>query len=320
MPARSNASRDASFERFGLQNGNGLLAGLICLIAALFWSAGAHAASIANAPKKGLRVDELPLVFEPNVGQATASSMYLSHAGAAELGFSQQSFSLRLPRAAKSSTLSIVLLGANQEARPVPMDKEQGESNYLLGSSPSQWKTHIPNYGRISYIGIYPGIDLVFYGNRGQLEHDFTVEPGTDYRQIRMQYKGARKLAVSADGDLHVQMETGEAILRAPRIYQNIDGGQQQVPGRFKLIGKDEVSFDLGRFNRALPLIIDPVLDWSTYLANLSIDVDAMTLDSAGNTYITGQAFASSYPSPQARIRALVLHAQRINPSSSSQN
>src|SRR5580698_7127855 len=125
---------------------------------------------------------KLPLVFEPNVGQGPSSQAYLTRVGAMQFGFSANALNLRLPSANETQELGITLVDANKDAQITASDKKEGESNYLLGNESSAWKTHIPQYGRLVYGNIYPGVDLIFYGNGGRVEHDFVVQPGADYR------------------------------------------------------------------------------------------------------------------------------------------
>jgi hypothetical protein len=165
-----------------------------------------------------------------------------------------------------------------------------------LGSDSSAWHTHIPQYKRITYGDVYPGVNLTFYGNGEKVEHDFVVKPGADYRQIRMRYDGADQLAISASGDLHVKVGGGEVLVRAPHIYQTENGRKLERSGEFVLLSKNEVGFRVKAFDPALTLVIDPVLDYATYLANLSLYVYGTAVDTAGNTYIVGQTFSSSYP------------------------
>ena len=239
---------------------------------------------------------KLPLVFEPNVGQGPSSQAYMTRVGAMQFGFSANALNLRLPSANETQELGITLVDANKDAQITASDKKEGESNYLLGNESSAWKTHIPQYGRLVYGNIYPGVDLIFYGNGGRVEHDFVVQPGADYRQIAMRYQGARKLTLSNNGDLHVALSDSEVIIRAPHIYQTVDGQEEERHGSFVLISDDEVAFKVSTFDPALPLVIDPVLDYATYLANLSLYVAGAAVDAAGNTYIIGQTFSSSYP------------------------
>ena len=238
----------------------------------------------------------LPLAFEPNIGEAPADQLYLTRSAAMQIGFSANTVRL--------NGLSMNLVGGNKDAQITASEKTGGESNYLLGDQPSSWKTHIPQYGRLTYKEVYPGIDLTFYGSGGRVEHDFVVQPGADYRQIKLQYEGARKLAISPSGDLQIAVKDGELTVHAPHIYQEKAGNRQNRSGRFLLLADGAVSFKVDAFDPSLPLVIDPVLDYSTYLANLSLYVYSAAVDASGNTYIAGLTFSSSYPVTSGALQA----------------
>ena len=252
--------------------------------------------SATHGTASHVSIEQLPLVFEPNLGQGPSNQAFLTRSGALQAGFSAGVIRLRLPVADHERELDAVLVGASNNLQITASEKGSGESNYLVGNQPSAWKTHIPQYAHLTYQDVYPGVNLMFYGTGGRLEHDFVVQPGADYRQIRMRYQCARKMALSTDGDLHVAIDGGELLVRSPLIYQQVLGKRQLVTGTFALLGDNEVGFSVGAFDPALPLTIDPVLDYSTYLANTPLYVYSAATDAAGNTYIVGQAPPSSDP------------------------
>ena len=250
----------------------------------------------AAASRARVAMSQLPLTFEPNVGQGIEGTDYLARSGALQIGLSASRMELRLPSHGDRHTLSISLAKSNTHALLVASERGTGESNYLLGSDASAWRTHIPQYQRVTYDSVYPGVDLTFYGNGEKVEHDFVVQPGADYRQIRMRYEGADQLSISRTGDLHVKLGESEVLVRAPHIYQTDNGHQLERGGKFVLLSKNEVGFRVKAFDPALTLVIDPVLDYATYLADLSLYVYGTAVDTDGNTYIAGLTFYSSYP------------------------
>jgi hypothetical protein len=254
-----------------------------------------HPSPASGNSSAKISLSSLPLAFERNTGQSKADISWMTRVAGMQIGFAAGEVQVT-PSAAAAHPLTLALAGADRTAAIVPSEKTGGESNYLLGQDRSQWRTHIAQYGRITYQSIYPGVDLTFYGNHSRLEHDFVVQPGADYRQIRMQYRGAKKLSLSAAGDLHVLTQDADLTLKAPTVYQEKDGLRQQLAGHFVLLSKNEIGFEVNRFDRTLPLVIDPILDYSTYLADVTLGVSAVAVDSAGNTYITGEVEGSGYP------------------------
>ena len=239
----------------------------------------------------------MPIQFEPNNGQAEPSVRFLAHATNVALLMRPNEFELRAGGLnSQPGTLMVRFVNANRNVDPVGSDRQPGESNYLLGQDPSQWHTHIPNFSRVTYPHLYPGIDAVFYGTGQRLEHDFIVSPGADYRAIRMRLAGAKGLSLQADGRLRVGLEHGELFFEKPQAYQIAAGRKQAVTGAFTVLGSDEVAFRVGNYDHSKPLVIDPVLTYSTFFADFSIAVSAVGTDAAGNTYITGETNWSSFP------------------------
>jgi hypothetical protein len=229
----------------------------------------------------------------------------------------------------KSEILRLRLVGANPSPRVRGLDELPGKSNYFIGNDPSKWRTNVPTYAKVECRQVYPGVNLVYYGNQQQLEHDFVVEPGADPSAIRLAIEGADKLEVDAAGDLVLHAAGGDVRLRKPVLYQEVEGVRREIaagyvlgsgipPGaggtrgvpraRFSRSGVPtpalhrqsetvEVSFEVGAYDRAQALVIDPVLVYSTYLGGSSEDYGfGIAVDSAGNAYVTGRTASTNFP------------------------
>ncbi len=235
----------------------------------------------------------------------------------------------------ESVVLRMQLSGANPQARVTGEKQLPGRSNYFIGNNPAQWHTDIPTYGEVRYEGIYPGIDLVYHGDQGKLEYDLVVAPGADPGKIRLRFAfahafwpqsgqlyllpgnwsrrrhppgsrlpcagvcwtgGADDLRVIKGGDLMHDTPWGQLRHHKPLVYQEINGSRREVAGRYRRLGKQQVGFEIAAYDHTRPLIIDPVLTYSTYLGGPNTDQGrGIAIDLHGNAYITGNT-AGSFP------------------------
>jgi len=242
--------------------------------------------------------DSFPVTFEGNRGQVSAEYSYVLKHDGMEAKFFQNGVDFSLPDQKKGSrTLRLELLSADRNATPLAEEPLSGKSNYLLGSDSARWIRNVPNYARVSYQDIYPGISLVFYGAGSELEHDFNVAAGADPSSISFQLKGARKTYLSPDGDLKIQLDAGTLILRKPVAYQTSSQGREHVDANFLLAEDGTVRFRLGTYDSSRPLVIDPVFSFSTYVTGTGTDeVAAVTTDASGNIYLTGYTNSIDFP------------------------
>jgi hypothetical protein len=253
---------------------------------------------------------KLPLSFERNQGQTNSRVSFLSRGPGFTLFLtaSEAVLSLNAEVSAsenekskspdlQSTMLRLKLLGARQ-ARITGEGELQGKSNYLIGNNPKEWRTNVPRFSRVRYSQIYEGIDLVYYGtSQRELEYDFVVSPGAHPEQIRLSFYGAEQVTLNQAGELVLTTNRGEVIQHAPSIYQEVNGGRQVIAGRYLLQGKNEVSFEFGEYDRSKPLVIDPLLVYSTYYGGNGADFGfGIAADRSGNAFITGNTKSTNLP------------------------
>jgi hypothetical protein len=206
------------------------------------------------------------------------------------------------------SVLRMSLAGANERAGVEGLEEQPGKSNYFIGRDASRWRTNVASYTRVRYAGVYPGVDLEYYGNQRQLEYDFRVAPGASPDRIRFVFRGAKHVSVDAEnGDLRIETEGGELRQHKPFVYQEIDGGRKEIEGHYAPLDAPKskrrtpdsqlVGFEVAEYDRTQPLVIDPVLSYSTYLGGTSGEtIESIAVDSFGNAYVTGFTTSTDFP------------------------
>jgi len=195
------------------------------------------------------------------------------------------------------SIVRMRLQGANPSPRIEGLEQLTATSNYFAGPDPAKWRTNIPSYNRVRYAEVYPGIDMVYYGDQRQLEYDFVVAPGSNPDVIQMTFAGIQSFEISRMGDLLLHTAQGDIRQSKPVAYQEANGVREEVFASYVPNGVGRVGFQLGAYDPARPLIIDPVLIYSSYLGGSGFDQGyAIAVDSLGNAYVTGKTAATDFP------------------------
>ena len=219
---------------------------------------------------------------------------------------------------AGQSSLRLRLVAANGSPIAVGLEELPGKTNYFIGNDPARWHTNVSSYARVRYRDVYPGIDLIYYGNQRQLEYDFVVSPGADPSIIRLSFDGADEVDLDNKGNLVLHVGGGEVVQHAPIIYQEIDGETRAIPGGYVLDpapdgqGQFQVGFKIGPYDSSIPLVIDPVLEYSTYLGGSAWDMAfGVAVDSSGSAYVTGLTYSTDFPTASPFQAALAAETNR---------
>jgi Beta-propeller repeat len=312
--------------------------GLIGLLGLLGWEAAAQATEPSRYATRLMPYGQLPLSFEANQGQTDDQVQFLAHGPGYTLFLTAHEavFAFRTPAApglhpkriapktraghdtpnTAPAVVRMQLLGANPAPQVVGLEEQPAKSNYFIGNDARKWRTNVPNYARVKYANVYPGVDLVYYGNPGQLEYDFVVQPGADPSRIALDIEASlvsargspswAPLRVAENGDLAVGTKGSEVVFRQPVVYQPVtDSGPRTrdiVEGKYVIRAGQQVTFDIASYDKTRPLVIDPTLVYSSYLGGSGQDLgSALAVDAAGNAYVTGETSFADFPTtPEA--------------------
>lgn len=254
-----------------------------------------------------------PVSFEPNKGQTDSKVKFLGRGlgynlfltpNEAVMMFSKfkapqdkKDFILskdRISEKPQTSVLRMQFIGANAEPDITPSETLPGKRNYL---SDKEQITDVPSYGKVVYDNLYNGIGVTFYSNEQSLEYDFNVAPNIDVSTIRIKFEGAENINIASNGDLVLRFGDEEVRHLKPQIYQDVNGIRKEVKGEYGLNKNGEVSFKVNQYDKSKPLIIDPIISYSTYIGGSADDhPHSITVDNAGNSYITGYTRSSNFP------------------------
>ena len=268
----------------------------------------------------------LPLAFEANQGQTDPQVKYMARgggytvfltandtvfamnsslqAGTRPVGKQRLLRDKTAPKAGtkdRSAAIHMRLVGANAQPQIAAGSQLPGRSNYFIGNDRSRWHAGVPQYSRVSYRDVYPGVNMAFHGEQRQLEFDFIVAPGATPATIRLGVSGTNRIVTDDSGNLILASSAGDVLLHKPVAYQEKDGARQPVDARFAMQANNQVGFELGTYDRSRELVIDPSVSYATYLGGTAEDDGyAIAVDSSGNAYVTGQTKSGNFPTLSA--------------------
>ena len=254
----------------------------------------------------------LPLFFESG-----SPAQFIAHGHDYEFLISPDKSRILLRKNAAGFAVRMRFAGANARAQISGAQQLAGKINYLIGNDPAQWRSGAPAFGAVRVAEIYPGINLIYHGNQQRLEYDFDIAPGANPDAIKLQFDGAEKISVNAQGELVLKLGGDEIRQPRPEIFQTVGGERKKIEGGYKILDGRTVAFQLGEFDRSLPLVIDLALGFSTYFGGNSGDTAWSVAVSPVDGPFTSRA-KHFRPNPAAAV--LFQRPALFKPSSAAEN
>jgi hypothetical protein len=242
----------------------------------------------------------LPLYFEANQGQVDSPAQFIARGRDSQFLISPGEAQLVLCKTTAQRTFSaravrMQFVGANNLAQISGAEELSGKINYLVGNNPARWQTGVATFARVDVGQLYPGVNLAYYGNQRQLEYDFTVAPGADPGVIAIHFAGADKISINSACELVLNLGDSEIRQPKPVIYQTANGARQEIAGGYKILDAHTVAFAVGNHDRNLPLVIDPILSYSTYFGGTAGNTAAaVAVDTNGSVYVAGSTLSAN--------------------------
>ncbi|MCY3022844.1 MAG: Ig-like domain-containing protein [Planctomycetota bacterium] len=324
LPAAGTAARiSAHLPEFRQGHADPPAAGTACQAADRAAAPDAAPAAAVARQRLSEAHGRLPLSFEPNVGQFDERVRFVSRGKGYVLFLTPAETVLMLRRGSDAANddaatqrhsrrpgaeggrldkeaVSVVrmhLAGGQQPTAMMGAEEQTGRTNYFFGKEPAAWRTGVVRFGKVRCENVYPGVDLVYYGNQSELEYDFVVAPGSDPGTIAMVYEGAERIELGGDGGLVLHLAGGDIRQSSPVVYQDDGGVRHAIPGHYVLRDDKSVGFAVGPYDKSRTLVIDPALAYATYLGGANADhVTGIAADSSGAAYVTGYTMSTDFP------------------------
>jgi hypothetical protein len=269
------------------------------ILAGLGGVAWLGALATAVAAQTAVMPSGLPLYFEANKGQADSPAQFIARGRDSQFLISPDAaqFLLRkttTPGAFSARAVRMQFVGADSSAQISGAEELPGKINYLIGNEPAGWQTGVPTFARVRVADIYSGVNLVYYGNQRQLEYDFTVAPGANPGVIVIRFDGADDISIGPAGELTLKLGDSEIRQPKPVIYQTANGARREIGGGYKILDAHTVAFAVGDYDRSLPLVIDPILSYSTYFGGSASEAAfKVAVDTNGFVYVAGETLST---------------------------
>ena len=264
-----------------------------------------------EAPTQGPDFGRLPLSFTQNRGQFEAPVRFAAELPAASVALCADHVTCTV----KGHPFLVTFVGADTKVQVVGEDEAPLRSHFYLGRDPSAWHTDVRSFAAVRYQNLFAGIDVVYHGNGQRLEYDVVVAPGADPSAAQFRYLGVDRLAVGARGELHVTVAGLELVEEPPVAWQVVGGVQKPVAVAFRHLDPTTFGFLVtGPFDHTLPLVIDPVLSYSSYLGGSLYDfAEDIVVDASGCAYVCGSTMSPNFPATGTAPGNMMVYVAKWN-------
>jgi uncharacterized repeat protein (TIGR01451 family) len=280
---------------------------------------GSAAISSVRPVRASQLLGQIPMAFEPNQGQTDSRVRFLSRGQGYSIFLTASEAVLESrrvvagSRSEQTSVVRMALAGSNPSPGVSGENLLPGKSSYLIGNRSADWHSGINQFSRVHYREVYPGIDLVYYGKQGKLEYDFQVSPGADPSQVALKFAGPQSVTLTDSGELSLAVGADTLQMHPPRVFQSVNGRDEEIPAHFVLLASDRVGFQLGAYDHSRELIIDPVLSYSTFLGGSdSENFPTVAVDSSFNIYVAGSTTSTNFPTTTGVVQSALAGAANI--------
>ncbi len=242
---------------------------------------------------------QLPLRFErsPESSRAAADFTARGAGYGVYLSGGDATIVLKAPGSAQPEMIAMRLVGGRDGVAATAGAELPGRSNHVIGRDSRAWRRGVTAHASVTYAGVYPGVDLVYYGNQRQLEYDFIVAPGASPADIAFAIEGAETVRVDDGGNVVITTQAGSLTHRAPLVYQEQHGVRLPIDGRYDVRRDGTIGFAVGAYDEQLSLVIDPVLSYATYLGGSNEErINGVAADAEGNIVIVGDTWSADLP------------------------
>ena len=275
-------------------------------------------ATAATTHARTFSLAQQPLAFVENRGQWSTPAQFIAHKGPLAAALERGRITLRFVGESVTS-MTLTFEDASPQVNLLGEQQHETSYNYYVGNDRSRWRTQVPSYQSVLYRGLYAGVDLRVREQAGMLEYDVLLSPRADLNHVVIRAEGVTQLDLAEDGALLLKTAHGTLRQTPPRTWEVLpSGARREVQAQFRIVDSQRYGFVVPTRDTKLALVIDPGLDWSTFLGGNSEDwvkgVD-VARDGSGDILVTGTTASTDFPQANFPAGTQKVYVARFNAS-----